>query len=414
MKIIKAKDLQKDFFDYQEMKEIDAVKNIINKVKKQGDKAIIEYTEKFDKIKLKKFEVTKKEIQKAYKEVNKETISALKKAATNIKFFAKKQMKIIKPFEVKNKGIILGQKIVPIERVGCYVPGGLYPLPSTALMCIIPAKIAGVKEIIVCSPKIKSETIVAADIAGADRIFKVGGIQAIAGMTYGTESIPKVNKIVGPGNKFVTAAKKECYGIVGIDFLAGPSEVLIIADDSADSEILAADLLAQAEHDPNAKAILITTSKTIAKKTMQEVEKQLKELSTRETAKKSISQSTIILVDSIKQAIEISNKKAPEHLELQIESASKIIPKLTNYGSLFIGKYSAEVFGDYCSGTNHTLPTNGAAKYTGGLSVKDFVKILTYQNISKKASKKMIQIASAIAKTEGLEAHKKAAEKRKK
>jgi len=412
MKIIKAKDLPKEFFEYKEIDEMDTVKQIIQEVKIQGDKAVRKYTKKFDKLSPITFEVSKKEIKEAYKQVDKETISAMKKAASNIKFFAKEQMKTIKSFEVKRKGITLGQKIVPIERTGCYVPGGLYPLPSTALMTVIPAKVAGVKEVIVCSPKIKPATIVAADIAGADKILNVGGIQAIAAMAYGTETIPKVDKIVGPGNKYVTAAKKQCYGAAGIDFLAGPSEVLIIADESANPELLAADLLAQAEHDPNARAILVTTSTTIAEKTNKEVEKQLKELSTAETAEKSIAQSSIILADSIEQAIELSNKKAPEHLELQLRNASKIIKKLTNYGSLFIGEYSAEVFGDYCSGTNHTLPTNGAAKYTGGLSVKDFVKILTYQKISKKGSNKMVQIASRLAPIEGLEAHKKAAEKR--
>ena len=413
MKIIKAKDLRPENAAYEEIKEIEAVRGIIAEVRKNGDGAIRKYTKKFDGVDSGSFEITQKQIRQAYKRVDRKTIAALRKAAGNIRFFAKAQFRDIKNFTVENNGVTLGQKIVPIGSAGCYVPGGRYPLPSTALMSVIPAKVAGVKQVIVCSPKIKPATIVAADIAGADRIFNVGGVQAIAAMAYGTRTIPKADKIVGPGNKFVTAAKKEVYGAVGIDFLAGPSEVLIIADGTGDAKMIAADLLAQAEHDTNARADLITTSGELAKNVNFELEKQLKELSTREVAAAALKNGRIILVNNLGEAVKISNAKAPEHLELQVKSLYKIVDRLTSYGSLFIGKYSAEVFGDYCSGTNHTLPTNGAARYTGGLCVKDFVKVLTWQKITKKGSKDMIRIASRLAETEGLDAHKKAAECRK-
>ncbi|MBW1839393.1 MAG: histidinol dehydrogenase, partial [Deltaproteobacteria bacterium] len=351
-----------------------------------------------------------REIKEAYNKVDPKDVEVLKKAAKNIRFFAEKQFEGFRDFEADNDGVLLGQKIIPIEKVGCYVPGGRYPLPSSALMSVIPAKVAGVKEIIVCSPKTDPFVIVAADIAGADKIFNVGGVQAIGAMAYGTETIPKVNKIVGPGNKFVAAAKKEVYGLVGIDFIAGPSEVLIIADDTGNPEFIAADLLAQAEHDPNARSDLLTTSKKLAEEVNEQLKIQLAELSTRDVAKAALDNGRIVIVKDLDQAVEISNKRAPEHLELQVRDTKSLIKKLTNYGSLFIGEYSAEVFGDYCSGTNHTLPTNGTSKYTGGLSVKDFVKILTYQKIDKKGCSDLGKIASRMADLEGLKAHKNAAD----
>jgi len=264
------------------------VNKIIEDVKNNGDAAIRDYTKKFDKISLNSFVVTKQEIRQAYKQVNKETIKALKFAKKNIEFFAKQQIKQFKNFEVRKNGVILGQRVIPIEKIGVYIPGGNYPLPSTALMCIIPAKLAGVKEIIACSPKIKPETIVAADIAGADKIFKIGGVQAIAAMAYGTKQIPKVDKIVGPGNIYVTAAKKAVYGDCGIDFLAGPSEVMIIADETADYKFVAIDLLAQLEHDVNAKAYLLTNSQALIKNVKIEIKKQLLDLATKNIIKKSI------------------------------------------------------------------------------------------------------------------------------
>lgn len=386
------------------------VKKIIRDVKKNGDQAILRYTEKFDKIKLKNIEISKNQIKEAYKKVGKETIKLFKEAIKNIERFSRKQYSQFKDFEYTKAGITLGQKIIPIGKIGVYVPGGNYPLPSTALMCIIPAKIVGVKNIIVCSPRIKPETIVAANLAGADKIFNVGGIQAIAAMTYGTKIIPKVDKIVGPGNIYVTLAKKRVYGKVGIDFLAGPSEILIIADKTSNEKFIAADLLAQAEHDVNAKLFLLTNSIEKIEQVKKKIKKQLNKLKTKSIAKRSLKNLKMIKVNKTEQAIEISNRIAPEHLELQIKNPRKYLNKLKNYGSLFIGDNAAEVFGDYCSGTNHVLPTEGTSRFCSGLSVKDFIKIQTYQSISKKGLKKLSKTAIKFAEIEGLDAHKKAAE----
>ncbi|MBW6451629.1 MAG: histidinol dehydrogenase [DPANN group archaeon] len=410
MEIINSNDLTNKYYEYLELEKIEVVNQILNEVKTDGDKAVNKYTKKFDNLDLENTLITKKQIEDAYKKVNSEDVSILKEAAKNITFFAKEQFKTFKNFEIKKDGVILGQKIIPIEKVGCYVPGGRYPLPSSALMSVIPAKVAGVKEIIVCSPKIDSITIVAADIAGADKIFNIGGIQAIGAMAYGTKLVPKVNKIVGPGNEFVAVAKKEVYGFVGIDFIAGPSEVLIIADETGNPEFIAADLLAQAEHDPNARCDLLTTSKELAEEVNNELKIQLEKLSTKDVAKIALNNGKIVLVNNLTEAIKIANRRAPEHLEIQVKDKEQLISELTNYGSLFIGNYSAEVFGDYCSGTNHTLPTNGASKYTGGLSVKDFIKILTYQEIDKNSCIALGKIASRMADLEGLKGHKNAAD----
>ena len=383
------------------------VEKIIQDVKNSGDAAVKTYTKKFDGINLDQFIVTKEEIKNAYRSVDQETIKALRFAKENIELFAKQQLKQFKDFEVKKDGFVIGQKVVPIEKIGAYVPGGNYALPSTALMCIIPAKVAGVKEIIVCSPKIKNATIVAADIAGADKIFKIGGVQAIAAMAYGTKQIPKVDKIVGPGNVYVTSAKKEVYGDCGIDFLAGPSEVMVIADEFADPEIIAADLLAQLEHDINARAFLVANSSAIISKTKEEINKQLKNLDTKGIIKKSLKNLKIIAVKNIDESIKIANEIAPEHLELQIRNPARLMEKLRNYGSLFIGPYSAEAFGDYCAGTNHVLPTRGGARFTSGLSVRDFVKLQTYQKIDAKGVKKLASAALKLSKVEGLSAHNK-------
>lgn len=383
------------------------IEKIIEDVKTRGDAAIEYYTKKFDNLSLNKFIVTKEEIKNAYRSVDKEIIKALKFAKENIELFAKQQLRQFSNFEIKKDGFVIGQKVIPIEKIGAYVPGGNYPLPSTALMCIIPAKVAGVKEIIVCSPKIKNETIVAADIAGADKIFRIGGIQAIAAMAYGTRQIPKVDKIVGPGNIYVTEAKKEVYGDVGIDFLAGPSEVMVIADEFADPEIIAADLLAQLEHDINARAFLVTDSSSIIIKTKNEISRQLRNLSTKGIIKKSIKNLKIISIKNINESIKIADEIAPEHLELQIRNPERLMEKLRNYGSLFIGQCSAEAFGDYCSGTNHVLPTRGGARFTSGLSVRDFVKLQTYQKIDEKGVKKLSPAALKLSKVEGLSAHNK-------
>jgi len=385
------------------------VKRIIEDVRKNGDKAILKYNKLFDNNNSSRFQLTKKQIQEAYKKIDNNSLVILKQAAKNIRYFAKNQLKQFKNFNLKRKYGTIGQKIIPLENVGCYVPGGNYPLPSTALMTVIPAKVAGVRQVIVCSPRIKPITIVAADLAGADKIFNIGGVQAIAGMTCGTEQIPKVDKIVGPGNKYVTEAKRMLFGEVGIDFIAGPSEVLIIADKTGIPKFIAADMLSQAEHDIEAKANLLTTSSKIAKEVTKELKIQLEKLKTKEIARKALKNGKIKIVNRLIEAVAIANKVAPEHLELQIKNPNKIIRKLKNYGSLFIGNYSAEVLGDYCSGPNHTLPTNGAAKYASGLSIKDFIKIVTYQRINRRKGKELTSLAAKLAEIEGLEGHKQAA-----
>ncbi len=413
MKVIKYSELTEDFYKYQEFEGLESVSAIICDVKKRGDAAVKEYSQKFGDGELINLEVSQEEIEKAFSETPEEIINALKQAIANIKNFAETQFSAIKEIETDINGIKLGHKIIPLEKIGAYVPGGNYPLPSSVIMSAIPAKVAGVKEVIVCSPKIQPATIAACKLSGVDKIFRIGGVQAIAGMAYGTETIPKVDKITGPGNKYVTAAKKEVYGVCGIDFLAGPSEVMVIADETANSSFVAADLLAQCEHDPDARAYLITTSEKFAQEVLEKVDEFLKKLETKQIASQSIAKSIIIIVDNMEQALQIANKKAPEHLEICYINAEKDIDKYKNYGSLFIGNYSAEVLGDYCSGTNHILPTNGVARYTGGLSIFDFIKIQTYQKISKEAAQNnLCNIASTLANIEGLMAHKLSADLR--
>ena len=405
MQIINSNELPENFYSYREFDIISTVNDIIEDVKSNGDMAVKKYCEKFDGV-VENLEVTEEEKENAFKNVSQEVIENIKSSIDNVKFFAQNQLNSIKEFETENNGIKLGQTIIPLEKTGAYVPGGNYPLPSSAIMSCVPAKAAGVKEVIMCSPKIKDTTIVAGVLAGADRIFRIGGVQAIAAMAYGTESIPKVDKITGPGNKFVTFAKKQVYGACGIDFLAGPSEVMIIADKTANPEFVAADFLAQCEHDADASGILITDDKNLANKVKLQTEEFLNSLKTAEIAKKALEHSYIILVNDINQAVEIANKKAPEHLELMTGNNAELKNKLTCYGSLFLGNYSAEAIGDYCSGTNHILPTNQVARYSAGLSIFDFIKILTYQEAIQGKSKAVTKTASILANTEGLMAHK--------
>lgn len=410
MKIINYKDLGNSFYEYHDFAEIGGVWQIIKEVRADGDEAVKKYAEKFGDGQLTHLELTKVQIESAVEQVDISVIEAIKDAISNVRTFSQEQLTCLTELETQCNGAILGHKLIPLKRTGAYVPGGNYPLPSSAVMSVVPAKVAGVEEVIVCSPKIKPETIAAAHLAGADRIFNVGGVQAIAAMAYGTQTIPAVDKITGPGNKYVTAAKKEVYGACGIDFLAGPSEVLIVADDTARADFVAADMLAQAEHDTDARAYLVTTSEKFAQKVSMEVDNFLQILSTADIAKQAISKSMIIVVDDIEQAVEISNKKAPEHLEICFDGLDDYMDKFTNYGSLFVGNYSAEVLGDYCSGTNHVLPTNGVARYSGGLSVFDFIKIQTFQKISQ--NQELLSIASKLANIEGLMAHKLAADLR--
>ena len=412
MQINTYDELDKNFFSKIEFESISSVNDIINAVRKDGDNAVRKYAKKFGDGDLSVFKLTEDEIKEAIKQVDEKTIETIKFAVKNVKEFAKAQLSSLKELEVEVNGNILGHKIIPIESVGCYIPGGNYPLPSSAIMTVVPAKVAGVKRVVAMSPKIQPVTVAAAYYAGADEIYRIGGVQAIAAMAYGTESIQKVNKIVGPGNKFVTSAKKQVYGECGIDFLAGPSEVLIIADETAKPEFVAADILAQCEHDKDARAFLICFSNEFAQKVDEKAKEYLKNLQTREIAEQSYNKSYAVVVRYLDEAVALSNKKAPEHLELCLENAENLINKFNNYGSLFIGNYSAEVFGDYVSGTNHTLPTNQVAKYSGGLSVFDYVKIQTYQIIREKSIKETAINASYLAEKEGLFAHKLAADVR--
>lgn len=394
------------------------VSSIIEDIKINKDEALKKYNLKFDNNNREVIRVSKEEIEEAYKQVDDKFIENLKIAATNIENFAKAQKESFdNNFEKEiYPGVILGQKHIPVNSCLAYVPGGGYPLFSTALMLIIPAKVAGVKRVVACSPtmkdvaKINPKTLVAMDIAGADEIYATGGVQAIAAFTYGTESIKPVDIIVGPGNKYVTEAKRQCYGTVGIDFVAGPSEVLIIADETANSTYIAADVLAQCEHDLNARGILLTTNREFAKEVQKKVEEMLEVLPTKNIAKPSWDNNgEIILVDNLKEAVKLSNEYAPEHLEINIKNNDEIIDELVNYGSLFIGGYSAEVFGDYVSGTNHTLPTLKASRYTGGVWVGTFIKTCTHQVLNKEAIKSLAPVAVELAKDEGLHAHANAA-----
>ncbi len=402
-------------------KLIQIVGDMIDDVKNRKDEALREYSQRFDGSKRESFLVSKEEIQEAYAQLSPQEIEDLKKAASHIRAFAKAQRETIKPLENFSPapGIFLGHRIIPVKSCCCYVPGGNYPLYSTALMLIIPAKAAGVARVAACSPvmkgtdRINPKTLAAMDIAGADEIYGVGGAQAIAAFSYGTQEIQPVDMIVGPGNQYVTEAKRQCYGQVGIDFVAGPSEVLVIADGSGTPEIVAADLLAQSEHDPNAKGMLVTTDEKFGQAVIEAVEKELSWLSTAAIAEKSWqTYGEVVLADSLDEAVQITNDYAPEHLELNLIDPDSVKEKLYNYGSLFIGENTAEVFGDYASGTNHTLPTLRAARYTGGVWVGTFLKTCTHQSMTPEAMKELAPLVERMAQGEGLMGHAQAAKVR--
>jgi len=404
--------LNREIQTYGEYESV--VKEVIAQVLSRGDDALKEYTQKFDGVALDNLLVSQSEIDEAESLVSDEFKNILKTAAQNIEFFHKKQVK--QGFEVtKEDGIILGQKYTPIQKAGIYVPGGTASYPSTVLMNAIPAKIAGVSEIVMCTPpqkngKIKAEILVAAKLAGVDKIFKCGGAQAVAAMAYGTQSIPQVYKIVGPGNIFVALAKKLVFGTVSIDMIAGPSEILVIADKTANPVHLAADLLSQAEHDKLATAVLVTDSSEIATQTANEIERQLALLPRCEIARASIDNNgKIIVVDSIDEAIKVSNAIAPEHLEVCVENPYDYLDKIENAGSIFLGGYTPEALGDYFAGPNHTLPTSGSAKFSSPLSVDDFVKKSSYIQYTKQALNKVKDQIATFAEAEGLSAHARSA-----
>jgi len=386
------------------------VSEIISNVREKGDAALKEYGLRFDEVSLGALEVTESERREALEKVEPEFMEILKEAAGNIRSYHSFQIK--NGYVISEKdGIILGQKVTPIRSVGLYIPGGTASYPSSVLMNCIPAQLAGVREIVMTTPpdkngKISPNIIAAAELAGVGRIFKCGGAQAIAALAFGTQSIPKVDKIVGPGNAYVAEAKRQVFGIVGIDMIAGPSEVLAIADGKSDPVVLAADLLSQAEHDKLATAVLITDSLEFAKKVAKEIERQLKELPREEIARASIENNgKIIVTRSIERAIELSNEIAPEHLELCVDEPFNYLDKITNAGSIFLGRNCPEPLGDYFAGTNHTLPTGGTARFSSALSVDDFVKKSSYMYYSKDELNAVGEKIAYFAEQEGLHAH---------
>ena len=391
------------------------VKGIVDSVRKNGDRALLEYTQKFDNVELGSVIVTKEEINRAHRRLGKETLTALEVASRNIRKLHIVQYKNIKKEWIcgVSPGVKVGERITPLESVGCYVPGGRAAYPSTVLMTCVPAKIAGVKRIVVVSPPpIPDSVLAACKIADVDEVYRVGGAHAIAALAYGTESIKPVDKVVGPGNKYVTAAKMLVYGAVDIDMPAGPSEVLVIADDTADPGFIASDIMAQAEHDPNAQCILVTTSVRVADKVGYIVGREMMTSEKREILFKSLENFTIVLVKSLAEAVEFANQYAPEHLEIQTKKADVVGRKIVNAGAVFIGPYSPVAAGDYASGANHVLPTSGAARFSSPLSIRDFLKYTSIQKITKDGLKKLAQTITTLAQREGLTEHRRSVERR--
>jgi len=391
------------------------VKKIIKEIRYRGDEALREFTKKFDRVNLPSFSVSEKEIEDAYGEVEEQLITIICEAADNIRTFHEKQLR---PswMTTEENGTILGQKITPLDSVGVYVPGGTAAYPSSVLMNVIPAKVAGVKRIVMVSPpdsdgKLPAAVLVAAKEAGVKEIYKVGGAQAIAALAYGTESITSVDKITGPGNIFVALAKREVFGDVDIDMIAGPSEIAILADETARADEVAADLLSQAEHDPQACSVLVTPSMELAEKVSEEVEKQLALLPRREIAARSIADFGVIYVTTdLDEAVDTVNQLAPEHLEIITENAMELLGRIRHAGAIFVGRYSSEPVGDYFAGPNHVLPTNGTARFSSPLNVDDFLKKSSVIVYSERALKGNGAKIAAFARAEGLEAHARAVE----
>lgn len=401
---------------YNRKKE-EQVRVIIDGVRSGGDAALLRYTRKFDGVTMTadKIKVTSKEINDAYREVGDDYLRALKTAIKNITSYHKRQ-KADEWFETLPDDVILGMRNVPMDSVGVYVPGGSATYPSSVLMNVIPARVAGVKDIIMVTPpgkggKCGPHILVAAAEVGVGKIFKAGGCQAIAALAFGTETIPRVDKIVGPGNIYVTLAKKAVFGQVGIDKLAGPSDILIIADEDSEPEYIAADMLSQAEHDPDSMAILVSTSMPVARKVMKEISKQIKKLKRSKIARSSLdSNGAIFIVDSLKKAVEISNRIAPEHLEILSSPPQNLLEKIRNAGAVFLGPHSPVVVGDYMAGPNHVLPTSGSARFSSPLSVYDFIKKQSIVGFTKPALRSMLPDIRIFAAVEGLDAHARSAE----
>lgn len=414
IKIIDFNSIQPDEFFSRIKDKVDVtapVKEIIENVIDKGDVALYEYAKKFDGVTLSSLTVSDEEVEEAFSSVSADYIEMIKRASENIREFHLQQVR--KGFKIEKDGVIVGQKVMPIENVGLYVPGGTASYPSTVLMDAIPAKIAGCKNIVMTSPpkkdgKLKPEVIVSAKIAGVDTIYKIGGAQAIAALAYGTETVLKVDKIVGPGNVFVAEAKRQVFGTVSIDMIAGPSEILVVADMTANAKFVAADLLSQAEHDKNASAVLVTDSIELATAVSNELERQIPLLERSEIARVSVDvNGKIILTDDLNLAFEVANTIAPEHLEICVDEPFEYLDKVTNAGSIFLGHYCPEAMGDYYAGTNHTLPTSGTARFSSPLSVDDFIKKSQYIYYDKKALEKVKEDVEIFAESEGLTAHKK-------
>ncbi|WP_313389945.1 histidinol dehydrogenase [Leclercia sp.] len=391
----------------------DTVGGIIARVKDEGDAALRDFSRQFDKVVPAQFEVTAGEIETALREMDPQTRRDSEFAIAQVRRFAEAQLATMQPLEVETlPGVHLGHRIIPVQTMGCYVPGGRYPILSAPVMSIVPATVAGCEQIIACLPPAAHPSMIAVcHLAGAHRIFKIGGAQAVAAMAWGTESVPAVDKIVGPGNAFVNEAKRQVFGKVGIDALAGPSEIFTVADDSADARIIAADLLAQAEHDVHTRVGLATTSRAIAEGVLSEIERQLMTLPTAATAGEAWRrQGEIVVCDSEEQLIAFADHMATEHLQVHTRDPHSTAAKIRNYGSLFIGQNASVVFSDKCCGTNHTLPTMAAARYTGGLWVGAYVKICTHQWIDEQGIAAIAEPAIRQSRTEGMQGHRRAAE----
>lgn len=390
------------------------VQHIISEVIRGGDAALIEYTQRFDRANLRTLEVTREELDEAVSAVDPAFIRVLEKAAANIRKFHQGQLRTSYIIN-DSDGVVMGQKVIPMDRVGIYVPGGTAPLSSTVLMDCIPAKIAGCREVIMATPPRKDGTVdptilTAAKIAGVDRVFKVGGAQAVAALAYGTETVPKVDKIVGPGNAFVAEAKRQVFGQVAIDMIAGPSDILVVADGTANPAYVAADMLSQAEHDKLATAVLVTDSMELAQAVQAQIEEQLQSLPRQEIARASIENTgKIIVAETLDAAIEIANKIGPEHLELCVDNPFDYLDQIRHAGSIFMGKYCPEALGDYMAGPNHTLPTGGTARFSSPLSVDDFVKKSQYTYYTPTALRGVAKDVAYFAETEGLSAHARSA-----
>lgn len=388
----------------------ETVSSVLSDVRMNGDAALREYTKKFDRVELAGFEVSEEEFEEAISGIGPELLGHLKIAAANIMAFHKAQMPETTWFMELQPGVVLGQKATPLESVGAYAPGGRASYPSTVLMTVIPARVAGVEQVIVCTPpradgSVHPLTLAAAKVAGAGKVFKLGGVQAIGAMAYGTETVPKVDKIVGPGNVFVTSAKMQIRDVAEIDFPAGPSEVLILADDSADAVMAASDIIAQAEHDPSAVSVLVTTSETFAEAVKREVLVQAESTARSEIVKASLENAAVLTADSLEQGIDFSNKFAPEHLEIMMEDSDFVLDRIKNAGSIFIGNYAPVPVGDYASGTNHVLPTAGYARIYSGLNINHFLKYSSIQKISKSGLESLKETVISLAEEEGLQAH---------